>query len=284
MAYNRNYFTGGQVTTPLIVEGAVTEAKIADNAVTSAKIKDETITGADIGAGQVQTADIADGAVTQAKLGPDVSVVPLADNSVTTPKIADNAVVAEKIANNAVVADKIAAGAVTSTKIPDGSITNAKLATNTITQGKIANNAIGTGEIQNGAVTAEKLAPGVGGGSRITFLPTRIQLTSLLVMGNQDWMPTAPNPAIPAEAVALILQVELINNLDGQTGFINCRIRQDATQQGALSLGVDSTYPGMITGAQAIVPVTAGSFQYAFTDMYGVVSVTFNPYIIGYVI
>jgi hypothetical protein len=284
MAYRRNYFSDGQVTSPQITPEAVTEEKIADNAVTSAKIKDETITGADIGAGQVQTDDIADGAVTLAKLGGNVSIVPLEDNAVTTPKIADNAVITQKIANGAVTSDKLPSGAVSSIKIADGAVTNTKIGTNAVTASKIAANAVGTSEIANGAVTAEKLAPGVGGGSRITFLPTRIQLTSLGVIGNQDWMPTAPNPSIPPEAVALILQVELINNLDGQTGFINCRIRRDATQQGSLSLGIDSQFMGFVAGAMAIVPITAGSFQYSFTEASGSVNITFNPYMIGYIV
>ena len=159
-----------------------------------------------------------------------------------------------------------------------------KIAPNSVNDEKLSAGAVTTPKIANGAVTAEKLAPGVGGGSRITFLPTRIQLTSLIVTGNQDWIPTASNPSIPDDAVALILQVELINNLNGAFGFINLRIRQDAAQAGALALGIDSTYPGMVVGAQATVPIVAGSFQYAFTDMYGTVSVTFNPYVIGYII
>mgnify|MGYP001612079236 FL=1 len=204
----------------------------------------------------------------------------------TTPKIQDGAVVTQKIAVGAVTSDKIATGAVTSLKIPDGSITNAKLATNIITQGKIANNAIGTGELINGAVTAEKLAPGVGGGSRITFLPTRIQLTSLVVMGNQGWMPSAPNPSIPPEAVALILQVELVQHsiAPPPQGFINCRLRRDATQAECFAMGVEARNVGQVYGGQVIVPITAGSFEYAFTDVSGNVSITFNPYVIGYIV
>jgi hypothetical protein len=283
MAYRRNYFTDGQVTTPQIVESAVTEEKIADNAVTSAKIKDETITGADIGAGQVQTEDIADGAVTQAKLGADVSIVPLADNSVTTPKIADNAVVAQKIAAGAVTSDKLPSGAVTSIKIADGAVTNAKIGTNAVTASKIAANAVGSSEIQNGAVIQEKLAPGVGG-NRIIWFGTRLQLTSLIVTGNQDWMPAAPYPSIPANAIGLILQVELINNLNGANGFINCRIRKDAGQQGAITVGIESNYQGKIASDNGIVPIASpGFFEYAFTDAFGVVNITFNPYVIGYI-
>ena len=286
MAYNRNYFGVGQVTTPQITPDAVTEEKIADNAVTSQKIKDDEVKSVDIGAGQVRTEDIADGAVTLAKLGGDVSVIPLMDGSVTNTKLATDAVSADKIANGAVTSDKIAAGAVTSLKIPDGSITNAKLATNTITQGKIANNAIGTGEIQNGAVTAEKLAPGVGGGSQITFLPTRIQMTSLIVMGNQDWIPMPPSPGVPPEAVAVILQVELVQQsiAPPPQGWLNCRFRRDATQPECYAIGVEAKNVGQIYGGQVVVPIVSGSFQYAFTDVSGNVSITFNPYVVGYIV
>jgi hypothetical protein len=294
MAYRRNYFIDGQVTTPLIVEGAVTEEKIADNAVTSAKIKDETITGADIGAGQVQTADIADGAVTQAKLGPDVSVIPLEDNVVTTPKIADNAVVAQKIANNAVVADKIAAGAVTSTKIPDGSITNAKIATNTITQGKIANNAIGTGEIQNGAVTATKLDPAIVlGGDRFVFgtlatpgFQSADVLTLTDIAADIPYTVLDLSAWIPATAKGVILQLGMFNQAftSGRAFF---RVRTNVDQRDALGVGL---VPGGFSQAanSGIVPLTTGvrSIEYALESVGGPWSATLTLYItiVGYIV
>ena len=182
MAYRRNYFTDGQVTSPQITPDAVTEEKIADNAVTSAKIKDETITGADIGAGQVQTADIADGAVTQAKLGSDVSIVPLEDNAVTTPKIADNAVVAEKIANGAVTSDKLPSGAVSSIKIADGAVTNAKLATNAVTKSKMADNSVGYSEIASQSLEPKGIKTISGAPATEGQIPV-----ADLSQGNQWW-------------------------------------------------------------------------------------------------
>ncbi|MEK7309309.1 MAG: hypothetical protein AAB038_00645 [Planctomycetota bacterium] len=276
MTYNPRYFGSGQVTTPQITEGAVTSDKIADETIESRDIKNQ----------QVKTEDIADKAVTLAKLGDDVPSVGIPDNSISAAKLADNCVERRHLATGAVDTDELANQAVTAEKIRDATITNSKIATNTITQGKIANNAIGTGEIQNGAVTAEKLAPGAGGGSQITFLPTRLQLTSLIVSGNQDWMPSAPNPGIPAEATALLLQVELVQQsiAPPPQGFINCRLRRDATQQECYAIGVEARNVGQVYGGQVIVPITAGSFQYSFTDASGNVSVTFNPYVIGYIV
>jgi hypothetical protein len=104
-------------------------------------------------------------------------------------------------------------------------------------------------------------------------------------MGNQDWIPAPPYPSIPANAIGLILQVELINNLNGASGFINCRIRQNAGQQGAMMLGIESDYQGKIASDNGIVPIASpGFFEYAFTDATGVVNVTFNPYVLGYII
>ncbi|MEW6027610.1 MAG: hypothetical protein AB1599_10010 [Planctomycetota bacterium] len=141
-------------------------------------------------------------------------------------------------------------------------------------------------EIAPGAVTAEKLAPGVGG-SRIVFLPARIQLTSLIITGNQVWQPSAPNPAIPPEATALILQIGLVQQSippPPPGGWLNCRLRRDAAQQECYAIGVEVKNVGQIYGGQAIVPITAGSFEYSFTDVSGNVSVTFNPYVVGYII
>ncbi|MEW6026361.1 MAG: hypothetical protein AB1599_03580 [Planctomycetota bacterium] len=75
---------------------------------------------------------------------------------------------------------------------------------------KLAVGSVNTEKLQNGSVTAEKLAAGIGAGIQITWLPTRIQLTSLIISGNQVWQPSAPNPAIPPEATALIMQIELV--------------------------------------------------------------------------
>ena len=276
MTYNPRYFGSGQVTTPQITEGAVTSDKIADETIESRDIKNQ----------QVKTEDIADKAVTLAKLGDDVPAVGIPDNSISAAKLADNAVERRHLSTAAVDTDELANASVTTDKLRDGNVTNAKIATNTITQGKIANNAIGTGEIQNGAVTAEKLAPGAGGGSRLVFLPTRLQLTSLIVSGNQDWMPSAPNPAIPPEAVALILQVELVQQSipPPPQGWLNCRLRRDATQQECYAIGVEARNVGQVYGGQVIVPITGGSFQYSFTDASGNVSITFNPYVIGYIV
>ena len=122
--------------------------------------------------------------------------------------------------------------------------------------------------------------------SKLSFLPTRLQLTSLIVSGNQDWMPTAPNPSIPPEATALILQVELVQQsiAPPPAGWLNCRIRRDATQPECYAIGVEAKNVGQVYGGQVIVPITAGSFQYAFTDVSGNVSITFNPYVIGYIV
>ena len=122
--------------------------------------------------------------------------------------------------------------------------------------------------------------------SKLSFLPTRLQLTSLIVSGNQDWMPTAPNPSIPPEATALILQVELVQQsiAPPPAGWLNCRIRRDATQPECYAIGVEARNVGQVYGGQVIVPITAGSFQYAFTDVSGNVSITFNPYVIGYIV
>ena len=276
MTYRRNYFSDGQVTTPQITESAVTEDKIANDAVTSPKIKNATI----------RSEDIADKAVTLAKLGDDVPAVGIPDNSISAAKLADNSVEKRHIKTAAVDTDELANASVTTDKIRDANVTGVKIAANAITTGKIATGAVGTSDIANGAVTAAKLAPGVGGGSRITFLPARIQMTSLIVMGNQDWMPTAPNPAIPPEATALILQIELVQQsiAPPPQGWLNCRLRRDATQQECYVIGVEARNVNQVYGGQVLVPITAGSFQYAFTDASGNVSITFNPYIVGYVV
>ncbi|MEW6026452.1 MAG: hypothetical protein AB1599_04065 [Planctomycetota bacterium] len=68
------------------------------------------------------------------------------------------------------------------------------------------------------------------------------------------------------------------------TGWINCRLRRDATQQECYAIGVEAKNVGQVYGGQVTIPITAGSFQYAFTDAYGNISITFNPYVIGYVV
>ena len=276
MAYRRNYFSDGQVTTPQITENAVTEDKIANDAVTSPKIKNATIV----------TEDIADKAVTLAKLGDDVPAVGIPDNSISAAKLADNSVEKRHIKTASVDTDELAAQAVTTDKLRDANVTGVKIAANAITTGKIATGAVGTSDIANGAVTAEKLAPGVGGGSRITFLPNRVQMTSLVVMGNQDWIPMPPSPGVPPEAVAIILQVELVQQSipPPPQGWLNCRLRRDATQQECYAIGVEARNVGQVYGGQVIITITAGSFQYSFTDVSGNVSITFNPYVIGYIV
>ncbi|MEW6026815.1 MAG: hypothetical protein AB1599_05950 [Planctomycetota bacterium] len=238
MAYRRYYFTGGQVTTPSIVEGAVTEEKIADNAVTSAKIKDETITGADIGAGQVQTQDIADGAVTQAKLGPDVSIVPLADNSVSTAKIQDNAVVEQKIANGAVTSDKLPSGAVTSLKIADGAVVGSKLATNSVTAPKIAPNAVGYSELAPQSLEPRSIKTLSGAPATEGQVPV-----ADLSQGNQWWfrwasVATRPlTPAIASEEIAAgaVTQEKLGANAVGSSQLAVDSVSTEKIQNGAVT-------------------------------------------------
>ncbi|MEK7309809.1 MAG: hypothetical protein AAB038_03245 [Planctomycetota bacterium] len=274
--YRRNYFSDGQVTTPQITESAVTEDKIANDAVTSPKIKNATIV----------TEDIADKAVTLAKLGDDVPAVGIPDNSISAAKLADNAVERRHLATGAVDTDELANQSVTTDKLRDANVTGVKIAANAITTGKIATGAVGTSDIANGAVTAEKLAPGVGGGSQITFLPNRVQMTSLVVMGNQDWIPMPPAPGIPPEAVAVILQVELVQQsiAPPPQGWLNCRFRRDATQQECYAIGVEARNVGQVYGGQTVIPIVNGSFEYAFTDVSGNVSITFNPYVVGYIV
>ncbi len=292
-----------EVTTSKIATKAVTADKIADNAIENRHIKAGTLTPDKLTFTPVarpltpalDSAEIKDNAITSTKIAPNtITTDHIAANAVANEDIKDGAISTAKIRDGAITREKVADQSVRTEDLVDGAVTSVKLASNSVTQGKIASNsvgaseiiagAVGTSEIANGAVTQEKLAPGAGGGSRITWLPTRVQLTSLLVMGNQDWIPSPPNPSIPPEAVALIVQVELINNLSGMNGFINLRLRRDLTQQGVLSLGIESTNQGLIAGAQAIVPVTNGNFQYSFTDASGVVSVIFNPYVIGYIV
>jgi hypothetical protein len=304
-----------EVKTVNIATKAVTSEKIADNAIETRHIKEGTVTPDKLTITPVvrpltpalDTSEIKDAAITSAKIAPNaITTDHIAANSVATDDIKDGAITKEKIRDGAITKEKMADGIIGTAEIIDGSITAAKLATNSVTQSKIAANSVGASEIIAGAVgaselannavttdkildasiTQAKLAPGVGGGSQIVFLPTRVQMTSLIVMGNQDWIPTAPNPSIPAEAVALILQVELVQQsiAPPPQGWLNCRFRRDATQQECFAMGVEARNVGQIYGGQAIVPITAGSFQYAFTDTYGNVSITFNPYVIGYVI
>ncbi|MEW6027681.1 MAG: hypothetical protein AB1599_10375 [Planctomycetota bacterium] len=151
---------------------------------------------------------------------------------------------------------------------------------------KLAVGSVSTEKLQNGSVTAEKLAAGIGAGIQITWLPTRIQLTSLIITGNQVWQPSPPNPAIPPEVTALIMQIELVQQSippPPPTGWLNCRLRRDAAQQECYAIGVEVKNVGQIYGGQVIVPIIAGSFEYSFTDVSGNVSVTFNSYVIGYI-
>ncbi|MEK7309453.1 MAG: hypothetical protein AAB038_01385 [Planctomycetota bacterium] len=282
--FRRSYFDG-PVTTPEIVSEAVTEEKIADNAVTSAKIKDETITGADIGAGQVQTSDIADGAVTQAKLGPDVSVVPLADNSVTTPKIADNAVIAQKIAAGAVDSSRLAVGSVESIKIKDGAVTNAKLATNSVTASKIAANAVGSSEIQNGSVTAEKLAPGVGGGDTLTMLP--VPATAL----DQGGIIATTQPAtvdlsaiIPLNTKAVIVSIACINQGYTDGGMMAYIFRQLGAEYALQVMAPAVNAPGVSNGGSVLMPVAADRTLTWQAYVSGNNSTELVIYILGYVV
>ncbi|MEK7449438.1 MAG: hypothetical protein AAB019_08140, partial [Planctomycetota bacterium] len=214
---------------------------------------------------RIVTDEIADAAVTSAKLSFSVPTRPMTP-PLATDEIADASVTTVKIAANSITAGKIASGAVGASEIQSG--------------------AVSTDEIANGAVTAEKLAPGVGG-SRITFLPTRIQLTGLIINGNLPWQTSAPNPSIPPEATALIMQIELVQQSippPPPGGWINCRIRRDATQQECYAIGVEAKNVGQVFGGQVIVPIVSQSFEYSFTDAYGNISVTFNPYVVGYIV
>ncbi|MFH1228365.1 MAG: hypothetical protein V1701_10760 [Planctomycetota bacterium] len=159
MTYRRNYFSGGQVTTPQIIEGAITEDKLAPDAVTSPKIKDATI----------QTEDIADKAVTLAKLGDDVPAVGIPDNSISAAKLADNSVEKRHIKSAAVDTDELANQSVTTDKLRDASVTPAKLSfvpggiTRPITPGvasdELQDNSVVKDKIKDNAVTADKIAP-----------------------------------------------------------------------------------------------------------------------------
>ena len=304
-----------EVKTSNIATKAVTSDKIADNAVENRHIKAGALTPDKLTFSAVtrpltpalDTAEIKDGAITSTKIAPNaITTDHIAANAVATDDIKDGAITTAKIRDGAITREKVADQSVRTEDLVDGAVTAVKLATNSVTQAKIASNSVGASEIIAGAVgaselannavttdkildasvTQAKLAPGVGGGSRITFLPTRIQMTSLIVSGNQDWMPIAPNPAIPPEAIALILQVELVQQsiAPPPQGWLNCRLRRDATQQECFAIGVEAKNVGQIYGGQIIVPITAGSFQYAFTDASGNVSITFNPYVIGYVV
>ena len=288
------------VTTSKIAKSAVTTDKIADGAVSSAKLQEDCVTTNKISDLAITNDKIANRTITQDKLvlpivppsplirpiSPQVETDEIKDGAIVRAKIAVNAVESDNIKDLNVTSGKLASSAVTNAKIADNAITASKIASNAIGSSEIAANAVGTSEIANGAVTAEKLAPGAGGGSRITFLPTRIQMTSLIVGGNQDWMPTAPNPSIPDTATALILQVELVQQsiAPPPQGWLNCRFRRDATQQECFAIGVEAKNVGQVYGGQVIVPITGGSFQYSFTDASGNVSVTFNPYVVGYIV
>ena len=295
-----------------IKDAAITATKIAPNAITTDHIAANAVATEDIKDGAVTREKIRDGAVTKEKMADGtIGTAEIIDGSVTLAKLASNSVTAAKIAANAVGSSEIAAGAVGYSEIAPQSLEPRSIKTISgapPTPGQVpvydetgpnywwfrwANAAtrpltpqVATAEIADGAITQEKLAPGVGG-NRIVFLPTRIQLTSLIVSGNQDWMPTAPNPSIPPEAVALILQVELVQQSippPPPGGWINCRLRRDATQAECYAIGVEAKNVGQVFGGQMIVPIVNGSFQYAFTDISGNVSVTFNPYVIGYIV
>ncbi|MEW6026863.1 MAG: hypothetical protein AB1599_06190, partial [Planctomycetota bacterium] len=102
----------------------------------------------------------------------------------------------------------------------------------------------------------------------------------------QVWQPSAPNPAIPPEATALIMQIELVQMSIPvpPPGWINCRLRRDATQQECYAITASPIQVGQVFGGMVIVPIVAGSFEYSFTDVSGNVSVTFNTYVVGYVV
>ena len=297
-----------------IKDAAVTSTKIAPNAITTDHIAANAVANDDIKDGAISTAKIRDGAITRDKVADrSVGTADLVDGAVTNAKIAANTITGAKIAANAVGSSEIAANAVGYSEIASQSLEPRSIKTLSgapptpgqvpaydetgpnywwfkwVTPGAAARPLVpplASDEIANGAVTQAKLAPGVGG-SRLVFLPTRLQLTSLIVGGNQDWMPSAPNPSIPPEATALIMQIELVQQSippPPPTGWINCRLRRDATQQECYAIGVEVKNVGQVFGGQIIVPIVSGSFEYAFTEAYGNISVTFNPYVVGYII
>ena len=291
-AVNTAEIAGNAVTADKIAPNSVTTEKIQDNAVTRDKIRDGSVTREKMADGIIGTAEIIDGSITNAKI---------AANTITGAKIAANAVGSSEIAANSVGYSEIAPQSLEprSIKTISGAPpTPGQVPAYDESQGNLwwfrwANAAtrpltpqVATAEIADGAVTQEKLAPGVGG-SRIVFLPTRLQLTSLIVSGNQVWQPSAPNPSIPPEATALILQVELVQQSippPPSGGWLNCRLRRDATQTECYAIGVEARNVGQIYGGQTVVPIVNGSFEYSFTEAYGNISITFNPYIVGYVV
>jgi len=303
MAYRKNYFTSGQVTTPQITPEAVTEDKIANDAVTSPKIKNAT----------VLTEDIADGAVTLAKLGDDVPAVGIPDNSISAAKLADNCVERRHLSAAAVDTDEMAAQAVTAEKIRDATITNVKIATNTITQGKIANNAIGTGEIQNGAVTAEKLAftpvarpltppvttveigdgqvtqeklaPGVGGGDTLTMFPA--PATAL----DQGGIVATTQPAsvdlsaiIPLNTKGVIVSIACINQSWTDGGMMAYIFRQLGAEYALQVMAPPVNAPGISNGGSVLMPVATDRTLLWQAYVAGNNSTELVIYILGYIV
>ncbi|MEW6026494.1 MAG: hypothetical protein AB1599_04275 [Planctomycetota bacterium] len=83
------------------------------------------------------------------------------------------------------------------------------------------------------------------------------------------------------------MQIELVQQsipIPPPTGWINLRLRRDAAQGECYAIGVEVKNVGQVYGGQVTVPVVNGSFEYAFTDVSGNVSITFNPYVIGYIV
>jgi len=292
-----------QVKTEDIADKAVTLAKlgddvpavgIPDNSIPAAKLADDCVEKRHIKTAAVDTDELANQAVTSEKIrDATITNAKIATNTITQGKIANNAIGTGEIQNGSVTPEKLSFAVpsrpltppVTTDEIGDGQVTGPKIASSAVGSSQLAVDSVITEKIANQAVTAEKLAPGVGGGDVLTMLP--VPATAL----DQGGIIATTQPAsvdlstiIPLNTKGVIVSIACINQSYTDGGMMAYIFRQLGAEYALQVMAPPVNAPGISNGASVLMPVAADRTLTWQAYVAGINSTELVIYILGYIV